>query len=97
MSAPTSHPNAPLKASSNAFVADERVFEGPAGLTIYNGLQIALYTHRSQAGRTSRRGPGVVTPAPTPSPRISARALTRHRASYTDAQHVVVGLLDPEC
>ena len=55
------------KASSNDFVADERVLEGPADLAIYNGLQIGFYAHLGQADRTFHNRPGSLNPA-TPSP-----------------------------
>jgi hypothetical protein len=42
---------------------------GPTGLPIFDGLQIALYTHRCQAGRTSSNRPGVESPD-RPCPRI---------------------------
>ena len=42
---------------------EERGLEDLAGLTIYSGLQIALYTHRSQPDRTSPNEAPPCTPA----------------------------------
>jgi hypothetical protein len=58
-----------------------------------------IYTHRSQAGRTSRRGPGVVTPD-HPRPRIGVDVLRECHASpqahlYAHVQHIVVDLEEP--
>jgi hypothetical protein len=63
-----------LKASSNDFVADERLLEGPADLTIYNGIQIAFYAHLGQACLTFHNSSGSLDPA-TPFPRISVSIL----------------------
>jgi hypothetical protein len=48
----------PLKDLSSRRMGPRR----PYGVTIYNGLHIALYTHRCQADRTSSNRPGVETP-----------------------------------
>jgi hypothetical protein len=87
------------KASSNDFVADERVLEGPADLTIYNGLQIAFYAHLGQADRTFHNRPGSLSPA-TPSPRIGVSILGGSRASaqahlYAHVRNIVVDLEEP--
>jgi hypothetical protein len=51
-----------LQSPSNVYLREEHGIEDPAGLTIYRGLQIALYTHPCQAGRTSSNRPEVETP-----------------------------------
>jgi hypothetical protein len=69
----------------------------PAGLTIFKGLQIALYTHlhvRQAVPLVTDPGSKLLT---TPRPRIVG-ILTRCRVCaraqlYTDAQDVVIGLL----
>ena len=65
MKSPNSSPAGPQlhvprlsRASSNVSLAEERGIDESPGLTIYNGLQIALYTRRSQASRTSHNVPG---------------------------------------
>ena len=68
---PGPQPHVPqlFRASLKVSVAEERGLDDPAGLTINNGLQIALYTHPCQASRTSSNRPGVETPD-YPAPRI---------------------------
>jgi hypothetical protein len=87
------------KASSNDFVADERVLEGPAGLSVYNGLQIALYAHPCQPGRISSRGPGAERSAyPSPNTGVSilrARLPSTRAHLYADVQHTVGDLEEP--
>jgi hypothetical protein len=66
---------------------------------MYNGLQIALYTHLCQAGRTSGNGPAVETPD-YPAPRIDVSILRGSHAStqahlYAHVQHIVVDLEEP--
>jgi hypothetical protein len=51
-----------FKASSNVSLGEERSLDDHAGLTINNGLQNGLYTHRCQAGSSSSNRPGVETP-----------------------------------
>src|SRR5918994_7407450 len=79
---PGPQPHVPrlFKASSNVSLGEERGLEDPADLTTYNGLQIALYTHRSQAGRTSHNRPPPLTPA-IPYPRIGVGVLRECHAS----------------
>src|SRR5215218_4833813 len=80
------------KASSNDFVADERVLEGPADLAIYNGLQIGFYAHLGQADRTFHNRPGSLNPATPPpyrrqysgrKPRIRPSTSLCARAQYS--------------
>jgi hypothetical protein len=68
---PGPQPHVPqlFRAPQNASIGEERGSDDPAGLTTYKGLQIAVYTHRCQAGRTSGNRPGVETPD-YPAPRI---------------------------
>jgi hypothetical protein len=75
---PGPQPHVPqlFRASSTVSPAEERGLDDPAGLTICNGLQITLCTHRCQAGRTSSNRPGVETPD-YPAPRIGVGILTR--------------------
>jgi hypothetical protein len=80
-----------FRASSEVSLGEERGLEYPAGLTIDSGLQIALDTHRSQAGRTSSNRPGVETPdyppptyhRPVGVPRIGLSASLFGRAAYS--------------
>jgi hypothetical protein len=79
-----------LKASLNVVVAEERVLDGPEGLTPYSSLQNGLYTYPCQDGRTFSKHPGVVTPATPPPyqhldevPRIHLSASLCERATYS--------------
>jgi hypothetical protein len=87
------------KASSNAVQAAASGLDDPRGLTSCCVLQIALYTHRSQAGRTSSNRPGVETPD-YPAPRIGVIILRGSYAStqahlYAHVQQIVVDLEEP--
>ena len=81
-----------FKAPSIASIAEERGLEDPAGLTIYSGLQVALYTHRSQASPTSHNRPPPLTPD-YPYPRMGVSILRGCRVStqahlYAHVQHI---------
>ena len=98
---PGPQPHVPqlFRASLKVSLGEQRGLGEPAGLTIFGGLQNALYTHLCQASRTSSNRPGVETPD-YPAPRIGVIILRGSYASaqahlYAQVQRIVVDLEEP--
>jgi hypothetical protein len=65
------------KGALNAFQTDERTVDGPEDLTEETMVQISLYTHRGQDGRTSSDRSGALTPDTPPRSRLREHGWTR--------------------
>jgi hypothetical protein len=85
----------PFKAALNAFVAEDHLLGGRGvAASLWNGF----YAHQPQATRSlvADRGSNLLLPLPRINVLTGCRVLARAHLC-TDVQHVVVGLLGPEC
>ena len=79
-------------------LGEERGLDDPAGLTLYNGLQITLYAHigaRQAVPLVMGPGPKALLPLPPPASVFWEEGAFIQAPLYAHVQHIVVDLEEP--